>query len=118
VITTTTSRLIRGTNYRTTGADAAEFFQYSNQIQCIPYPSPFRPVRSTPVPFVQGPQTAIVVGPPGEEIYVDQYGRVKVQFHWDREGKYNEKSSCWVRVSQNWAGKRWGAMFIPRIGRK
>ena len=67
---------------------------------------------------MQGPQTAIVVGPPGEEIYVDQYGRVKVQFHWDREGKYNEKSSCWMRVSQNWAGKRWGAMFTPRIGQE
>jgi len=60
----------------------------------------------------------MVVGPPGEEIYVDKYGRVKVQFHWDRKGKYNEKSSCWIRVSQNWAGKRWGAMFIPRIGQE
>jgi type VI secretion system secreted protein VgrG len=108
----------QGTNYRTTGVDATEFFQYSNQIQCIPSPTPFRPARVTSVPFMQGPQTAIVVGPPGEEIYVDQYGRVKVQFHWDREGKYNEKSSCWVRVSQNWAGKRWGAMFIPRIGQE
>jgi type VI secretion system secreted protein VgrG len=118
VITTNFISSDQGTNYRTTGADAAEFFQYSNQIQCIPYPAPFRPPRATPVPVVQGPQTAIVVGPPGEEIYVDQYGRVKVQFHWDREGKYNEKSSCWVRVSQNWAGKRWGAMFIPRVGQE
>jgi type VI secretion system secreted protein VgrG len=108
----------QGTNYRSTGVDAAEFFQYSNQIQCIPFPAPFRPARTTSVPFMQGPQTAIVVGPPGEEIYVDQYGRVKVQFHWDREGKYNEKSSCWIRVSQNWAGKRWGAMFLPRIGQE
>ena len=108
----------QGTNYRTTGVDATEFFQYSNQIQCIPSPAPFRPARLTPVPFMQGPQTAIVVGPPGEEIYVDQYGRVKVQFHWDREGKYNEKSSCWMRVSQNWAGKRWGAMFTPRVGQE
>jgi type VI secretion system secreted protein VgrG len=108
----------QGTNYRTTGVDATEFFEYSNQIQCMPSPAPFRPARVTPVPFMQGPQTAIVVGPPGEEIYVDQYGRVKVQFHWDREGKYNEKSSCWMRVSQNWAGKRWGAMFIPRIGQE
>ncbi|MGH9903076.1 MAG: type VI secretion system Vgr family protein, partial [Pyrinomonadaceae bacterium] len=65
-----------------------------------------------------GTQTAVVVGPPGEEIFTDKYGRVKVQFHWDREGKYDEKSSCWVRVSQNWAGKRWGAMFIPRIGQE
>jgi len=108
----------QGTNYRTTGVDAAEFFQYSNQVQCIPFLAPFRPARTTPVPFMQGPQTAIVVGPPGEEIYVDQYGRVKVQFHWDREGKYNEKSSCWMRVSQNWAGKRWGAIFTPRVGQE
>ena len=108
----------QGTNYRTTGVDAAEFFQYSNQIQAVPFPAPFRPARITPVPVMQGPQTAIVVGPPGEEIYVDQYGRVKVQFHWDREGKYNEKSSCWMRVSQNWAGKRWGAIFTPRVGQE
>lgn len=108
----------QGTNYRTTGVDGAEFFQYTNQIQAIPFPDPFRPARTTPVPYMQGPQTAIVVGPPGEEIYVDQYGRVKVQFHWDREGKYNEKSSCWMRVSQNWAGKRWGAIFTPRIGQE
>jgi type VI secretion system secreted protein VgrG len=108
----------QGTNYRTTGAEGAEFFQYSNQVQCIPFLAPFRPARTTPVPFMQGPQTALVVGPPGEEIYVDKYGRVKVQFHWDREGKYDEKSSCWMRVSQNWAGKRWGAMFIPRVGQE
>jgi type VI secretion system secreted protein VgrG len=67
---------------------------------------------------VQGPQTAFVVGPPGEEIYVDQYGRVKVQFHWDREGEYNDNSSCWIRVSQSWAGKRWGTVFIPRVGQE
>jgi type VI secretion system secreted protein VgrG len=108
----------QGTNYRTSGVDAASFFDYSNQIQCIPYPAPFRPARTTSVPFMQGPQTAMVVGPAGEEIYVDKYGRVKVQFHWDREGKYNEKSSCWMRVSQNWAGKRWGTMFIPRVGQE
>src|SRR4030095_13896279 len=118
VITTNYISSDQGTNYRTTGVDSAEFFQYSNQIQCIPFPSPFRPARKTPVPFMQGPQTAIVVGPPGEEIFVDQYGRVKVQFHWDREGKYNEMSSCWIRVSQNWAGKRWGAAFWPRVGQE
>jgi type VI secretion system secreted protein VgrG len=69
-------------------------------------------------PVVEGPQTAIVVGPGGEEIYVDQHGRVKVQFHWDREGQMNEKSSCWIRVSQLWAGQKWGAMYIPRIGQE
>ena len=80
----------------------------------------FRPRRSTPKPFVQGPQTAVVVGPAGDEIYTDKYGRVKVLFHWDREGEKNkdENSSCWVRVSQPWAGKAWGAVAIPRIGQE
>jgi len=67
---------------------------------------------------VQGPQTAVVVGPSGEEIYTDKYGRVKVQFFWDREGKKDENSSCWMRVSQNWAGKNWGIIFNPRIGQE
>jgi type VI secretion system secreted protein VgrG len=106
-----------GSNYETTG-DGGQALEYVNHFQCIPHPTPFRPRRTAPVPVVQGTQTAIVVGPSGEEIYVDKYGRVKVQFHWDREGKYNENSSCWIRVSQNWAGKRWGAMFIPRIGQE
>ena len=79
---------------------------------------PFRPMRTTPKPVVQGPQTAVVVGPSGQEIYTDKYGRVKVQFHWDRYSKADENSSCWIRVSQNWAGKRWGAMFLPRIGQE
>jgi type VI secretion system secreted protein VgrG len=78
----------------------------------------FRPRRSTPKPFVQGPQTAVVVGPKGDEIYTDQYGRVKVQFRWDRYGKMDENSSCWIRVSQDWAGKHWGAIFLPRIGQE
>jgi type VI secretion system secreted protein VgrG len=67
---------------------------------------------------VEGIQTAIVVGPSGEEIYTDEYGRVKVQFHWDRRGSSDENSSCWMRVSQLWAGTNWGAMFIPRIGQE
>ena len=77
---------------------------------------PFRPARVTPRPIIHGVQTAVVVGKKGEELWVDKHGRVKVQFFWDREGKRDENSSCWVRVSQNWAGKRWGAMFLPRIG--
>ena len=77
-----------------------------------PYRAPSRVAK----PMVQGPQTAMVVGKAGEEIWTDKYGRVKVQFHWDRKGKRDEKSSCWVRVAQNWAGRRWGAMMIPRIG--
>jgi type VI secretion system secreted protein VgrG len=79
---------------------------------------PFRPARLTPKPTVQGPQTAVVVGPSGDEIYTDKYGRVKVQFHWDRVGQNNENSSCWVRVSHPWAGKNWGMVSIPRIGQE
>ena len=78
----------------------------------------FRPKRSTPKPFVQGPQTAMVVGPAGDEIHTDKFGRVKVQFHWDRYGKCDENSSCWIRVSHPWAGKGWGAVSIPRIGQE
>jgi type VI secretion system secreted protein VgrG len=107
----------QGMNFRST-ADASRDFSYANRFQCVPHPTPYRPRRTAPVPVVHGTQTAIVVGPAGEEIYTDKYGRVKVQFHWDREGKYDEKSSCWVRVSQNWAGKRWGAMFLPRVGQE
>jgi type VI secretion system secreted protein VgrG len=76
----------------------------------------FRAPRATPRPLVQGPQTAIVVGPAGEEIHVDQHGRVKLQFQWDRYNKADENSSCWVRVSQPWSSKGWGALFLPRIG--
>jgi type VI secretion system secreted protein VgrG len=78
----------------------------------------FRPRRATPKPFVQGPQTAMVVGPAGDEIHTDKYGRVKVQFHWDRYGKRDENSSCWIRVSHPWAGKAWGAVATPRIGQE
>ena len=91
---------------------------YSNHFTCIRASVPFRPPRITPKPVVQGPQPALVVGKSGEEIWVDKYGRVVVQFYWDRLGKDNEKSSCWIRVSQPWAGKNWGAMWIPRIGQE
>ena len=100
------------------GAGSAGDETYSNQFTCIPLSVPFRPQRLTPKPVVQGPQTAVVVGPSGEEIYTDKYGRVKVQFCWDREGKKNDQSSCWVRVSQPWAGKNWGSINIPRIGQE
>ena len=89
---------------------------YRNRFTCLPLDVPFRPVRTTPKPVVEGTQPALVVGPAGEEIYTDEYGRVKVQFVWDREGKKDENSSCWIRVSQQWAGAGWGAMFIPHIG--
>jgi type VI secretion system secreted protein VgrG len=92
--------------------------RYSNQVVCIPSDVPFHPPRLARRPFVQGPQTALVVGPRGDEIYPDKFGRVKVQFHWDRAGKYDEDSSCWIRVSQAWAGKGWGAVSLPRIGQE
>ncbi len=105
-----------GESYSGSGGNSQE--TYSNHFTCIPFSVPFRPQRVTPKPVVQGLQTAVVVGPAGEEIYPDKYGRVKVQFFWDRLGKKNENSSCWVRVSQPWAGKNWGAVSIPRIGQE
>ncbi len=103
-------------SYSGSGAGSQE--TYTNHFTCILFSVPFRPQRLTPKPFVQGPQTAVVVGPSGEEIYPDKYGRVKVQFFWDRLGKKDENSSCWVRSSQPWAGKNWGAINIPRIGQE
>lgn len=96
---------------------------YVVNFSCLPYAdnarkAPFRPLRKTPKPIVQGTQTAIVVGPSGEEIYTDKYGRVKVQFHWDRQGKNDANSSCWIRVGTLWAGKQWGVIHIPRIGQE
>ncbi len=89
---------------------------YSNTFECSPDGASYRPAAASKIPVVMGPQTAIVVGPSKEEIFTDEHGRVKVQFHWDRRGKRDEKSSCWIRVSQGWAGGAWGAMYIPRVG--
>ena len=89
---------------------------YSNSFTCIPAARLFRPERRTPRPVVEGPHTAVVVGPQGEEIHSDKHGRVKVQFHWDRLGQSDDKSSCWIRVAQAMAGKNWGSIFLPRIG--
>ena len=94
-----------------------EGFQYECKLKAIESHTPFRSERVTPLPVVQGPQTAIVVGKPDREIWTDEYGRVKVKFHWDRLGK-DENCSCWVRVSQAWAGRSWGGMQIPRIGQE
>jgi len=91
---------------------------YANQFTCTPAEFIFRPPRVTRKPFVQGPQTALVVGKAGEEIWVDAFGRVKVHFYWDRLNEKDENSSCWIRVSQPWAGKGWGAIWIPRIGQE
>jgi len=91
---------------------------YTCSFTAIDATQPFRAARITPKPSIPGPQTAMVVGKSGEEIWTDEYGRVKVQFHWDRYGKADENSSCWIRVAQVWAGKNWGAMYIPRIGQE
>ncbi|HEX2830701.1 MAG TPA: type VI secretion system tip protein TssI/VgrG [Burkholderiales bacterium] len=91
---------------------------YGCSFTALNTPTPFRPARITPKPVVQGLQTAFVVGPSGDEIHTDEYGRIKVQFHWDRVGEEDENSSCWIRVAQVWAGKNWGANFIPRIGQE
>lgn len=93
-------------------------FSYINHFSCIPFDVPFRPSRRAPKPFVRGPQTAIVVGPRGEESYTDEnpYGMIKVQFHWDREGKKDEKSTCWLRVAYPYAGEKHGMQFTPLIG--
>jgi type VI secretion system secreted protein VgrG len=100
-------------NYAT-GDDGA--YRYGNRFECIPAALPCRPERRTPRPVIAGNQTATVVAPPGEQLFCDKYGRVKVQFHWDREGKKDPGSSCWIRVAQPWAGKGWGAFFWPRAG--
>ncbi len=92
--------------------------QFESELDCIDAGQAYRPLPTTPLPIVRGPQTAVVVGPKGEEIWTDQYGRVKVHFHWDRHDQSNENSSCWIRVSQAWAGKNWGSVQIPRIGQE
>jgi type VI secretion system secreted protein VgrG len=91
---------------------------YMCSFQAIPGSTPFRLERQTNVPLIRGPQTAKVVGPSGQEIYTDQYGRVKVQFYWDRVNPPDETASCWIRVSQTWAGAGWGSNIIPRIGQE
>jgi type VI secretion system secreted protein VgrG len=99
-------------------ASEATGVEYHCRFSALNSHQPFRSERLTPRPIVHGPQTAVTVGPNGEAIHTDKFGRVKVQFHWDRYGKKNDKSSCWVRVSQNWGGKGWGGMFIPHAGQE
>ena len=96
-------------------AQAGSGFEYENSFESVPSETVWRPIRNTAWP-AGTVQTALVVGPSGEEIYTDQYGRIKVQFHWDRYGKKNEQSSCWIRVSQSLAGPQFGMQFIPRVG--
>jgi len=111
--------LVTAASYDVTGHDYTsgnQVFAFSCHITAIGKQFAYRPTPITPRPVVQGPQTAMVVGKAGEEIWTDKYGRVKVQFHWDRLGREDEHSSCWVRVAHGWAGKGWGAMSVPRIG--
>ncbi|WP_324709112.1 type VI secretion system Vgr family protein [Pseudomonas citronellolis] len=98
--------------------DGKDDFQqgYRNRFLATPWDVPYRPPLAHPKPRVLGSQTAVVTGPKGEEIHCDKYGRVKVQFHWDREGQADDKTSCWLRVASSWAGKQYGAIAIPRIG--
>ena len=91
---------------------------YVVRITAIDAQQIYRAPRISRKPVVQGPQTAIVVGPSSDEIHTDQYGRVKCQFHWDRYGEANQDSSCWIRVAQSWAGKKWGALYLPRVGQE
>lgn len=100
--------------YRSGAADS--YFRV--RFTALPASEQFRPARITPKPVVHGPQTAVVVGPAGDEIHTDKYGRVKLQFHWDRLGKKDAASSCWVRVSHPSAGKGWGGISLPRIGQE
>jgi type VI secretion system secreted protein VgrG len=99
-----------------TGDEGSEVFSCSFTV--IPAEEVYRPARSSVKPLIHGVQTAVVVGPAGEEIFTDKYGRIKVQFHWDREGKKDENSSCWMRVATPWAGRNFGAIHIPRIGQE
>lgn len=115
VLASVSHRGTYGADYRS-GKDP--LFAYQNEFTCFPSMLPFRPRRITAKPVVQGSQSAVVVGPKGEEIFTDKYGRVKVQFHWDREGKNDEDSSTWLRVGQLAAGRRWGASYWPRIGQE
>lgn len=92
--------------------------EYQNEFEAIAATQVFRPPLTTPHPVVAGCQTAVVVGKSGDEILTDQYGRVKVKFPWDQSSTSDENSSCWIRVAQTWAGKSWGASFIPRVGQE
>lgn len=111
--------LVVSVNYRmsvagyATGTNSEDFYEES--FIALPASIQYRAPRITTIPRTHGPQTARVVGPEGEEIWTDKYGRIKVQFHWDRYGKKNENSSCWVRVSSPWAGGGFGGLQLPRI---
>ena len=101
-----------------TGKPNAASIGYHNAFECVPFALPYRPPTTVPRPVIHGTQTATVVGASGQEIVTDKYGRVKVQFPWDREGQKDQNSSCWVRVATSWAGQQWGAISLPRVGQE
>jgi type VI secretion system secreted protein VgrG len=113
IVTRIGYNVLQTPDYISGGQGVAE--PYHNQFTCVSANTVIRPVRDTVKPRVYGPQTAVVTVKPGEESWLDKFGRVRVQFHWDREGKEDENSSCWVRVAQSWAGSSWGAHFWPRL---
>lgn len=96
-------------------SDPEQAHRYRNRFTCVAFDLPFRP-PPRPKPVIPGAQTAVVVGPGGEEVHTDEHGRIKVQFHWDRQGRGDDRSSCWVRVMQAWSGAGFGSVFLPRIG--
>ena len=121
VITSIEHRFAQNPAYdRTDRTFTGEGETYINEFRALPHARdkavPFRPEQVTPKPIIHGAQTAVVVGAAGEEIYTDEYGRIKVQFHWDREGRTDGSDSCWLPVAQVWAGNGWGSMYIPRVG--
>jgi type VI secretion system secreted protein VgrG len=111
-----TQAIHRGSQPQVLDEDGHGEFRYANEFQTIAEQTCFRPPRVTARPIMRGIQPATVVGPGTEEVFTDEQGRVFIQFHWDRQGKLDGTSSCWVRVSQLWAGNGWGTMFIPRVG--
>ncbi|MGO4333254.1 MULTISPECIES: type VI secretion system Vgr family protein, partial [unclassified Cupriavidus] len=108
---------VQHTSQAEESAGSEQGTHYSYTAELVPDRAEWR-AEPLPRPCIEGPQSATVVGPAGEEIYCDEWGRVKVQFPWDRQGKHDEHSSCWIRVAQNWAGATWGHMAIPRIGQE
>ena len=117
IIISTTINVV-GEDYTSSPVEGQKLDPFKCSFSAIRKTEQFRSESSTPKPFVHGPQTAIVVGPSGDEIHTDEYGRIKVQFHWDRYGNSDENSSCFLRLAQNWAGKNWGAVTLPRIGQE
>lgn len=117
IITSTTINVV-GEDYTSTPVEGQKLDPFKCTFTAIRKTAQFRSQSLTPKPFVHGPQTAIVVGPVEEEIYTDEYGRIKVQFHWDRYGKADANSSCFIRLAQSWAGKNWGAVVLPRKGQE